>query len=99
MTFYVELSPVAQKFLDKLDNSIRIPLAKRIKDLEDDPFQKGKTIGDGYRELRYEKFRVYFDVMHNVILIEKIEYEGKVNVLKIGDKNSQDKDIKQIKNC
>ncbi len=99
MTFYVELSPVAQKFLDKLDNSVRIPLVKRIKYLETDPSHKGKTIGDGFRELRYEKFRVYFDIMHDVILIEKIEYEGKVNVLKIGDKNSQDKDIKQIKGC
>ncbi len=97
MSFWVEISPVAQKLLDKLDHSVVIHLVTRIERLKTNPLRQGKPLEKGYRELRYEKFRIYYDIDNDAVVIKKITYEGTVNIRVIGNKKSQKKDIGKLK--
>lgn len=97
MAFFIALSDDASKFLEKLDKSLAMPIAKKIRRLENSPGQQGKPLGDGFFELKHLKFRIYYTVIAGEVLIERILYEGKVFVPRIGDKHSQHSDIKSLK--
>ena len=97
MAYYIALSDEATHFLEKLDNSVAMPIAKKIRRLENSPDSQGKPLGGGFFELKHLKFRIYYTIIAGEVLIEKIMYEGKVFVPKIGDKHSQRKDINSLR--
>ncbi|MFH1637317.1 MAG: hypothetical protein ABIB71_02730 [Candidatus Woesearchaeota archaeon] len=45
MRYLVELSDEVKKFISKLDASVSIPLAKKLKLLEIKPLEMGKPVG------------------------------------------------------
>ena len=97
MAYYIALSDDASRFLEKLDKSVAVPIANKIKRLEANPDKQGKPLGDGFFELKHLKFRIYYTVIAGEVLIERILYEGKVFIPTIGNKHSQHNDIKTLK--
>jgi mRNA-degrading endonuclease RelE of RelBE toxin-antitoxin system len=103
MAYIVELTEDARKTLDKLDNSQKVRIVKKLKELEINP-ELGKPIGKSETlnaiiwELRMfsPNLRIYYIIKRGTIVVEEIEYEGSVNVYKIGDKGSQRRDIDGI---
>lgn len=93
MKYLVELSDEVNKFIAKLDTSVVILLARKLKELEIRPLYIGKPIGRNYRELKILKFRVYYRVTTGEIVVEKITYLGRVIVPKAGNKKTQKDDI------
>ncbi len=93
MKYLVELADEVRSFIEKLDHSVVIPLAKKLKELEIRPSTIGKSIGRNYRELKISKFRVYYRVTMGEIVVDKITFCGHVLVPKAGDKKTQKNDI------
>jgi len=96
MRYLVELSDEVKRFIAKLDSSIVIRLAKKLKELEKRPSSIGKPIGRNYRELKILKFRIYYRVTMGEIVVDKILYDGRILVPKAGDKKTQKKDINSL---
>jgi mRNA-degrading endonuclease RelE of RelBE toxin-antitoxin system len=96
MTYLVRLSKPSKAHLLILDKSVREPLYRKIKRLSNSPSLQGKPLNHKYRELKHDKFRVYYFVVEGEVHIENIFYEGEVHVEKIGHKKSQHRDIASL---
>jgi phage-related protein len=94
MTYEIRIEIEAQNYLDRLDNSVKVPITKKIFRLRESPNSQGKLVKTYIREIRHEKWRIYYRVIAGEVYIEKIE--GRVIVSKIGDKKSQQKDIDSL---
>jgi mRNA-degrading endonuclease RelE of RelBE toxin-antitoxin system len=100
MVYLVELTEDASRTLSRLDKSQQERIVKKLKELEINP-ELGKPIGRSAKfglmvwEIRMfsPNVRVYYIIRRGKIIIEEIEYEGKVDVYKIGDKRSQRRSI------
>ncbi len=105
MRYFIILKENAKVFLDALDSSTRNKLENAINKLQDDPFTKGKMLGSlnsGVPFLEKRLFfgpgyRIYYSILSGRIYINSVEYAGKVHVLQIGDKKTQNKDISKAK--
>jgi mRNA-degrading endonuclease RelE of RelBE toxin-antitoxin system len=100
MAYFVELSKEADRAFNKLDQSIKERIAKKLKDLETNPelgkpIMRSETFNTMIWELRMfsPNVRIYYTIKKCQVMIEEIIYEGKVSVQKIGDKRSQRRDM------
>jgi len=86
--FKIKYEKKAIKFIKKLDFSVKVLLDKELKKLEFDPFPRSKkhileTVGSSLLcELVVDKWRIYYTVEDRYIVIEEVEYEGVVKVVK-----------------
>lgn len=96
MIYLIEFSPIVEKQLKKLDENTRFILLKKIYKLEINPIDKKHLISKDYYELKHKNYRVYYKVMHGIILVEKVTYKGRVIIERLGTKNSQKKDIGRL---
>lgn len=85
MTYKVELTKVAEKFIKKQDRTRRQQIKRIIESLSEDPFKvkNVKTlqgIGDNVYRIRFGNFRVLFQVKSRdlIILIIKIGPRGDI---------------------
>lgn len=94
MRYYVEVTDNAKKEIRKLDRSVQVNIKNKINELQNNPF-KGKHILGNFYELKAKNFRVYYEVFRGIIVVEKVEYEGKVKLHGVGTKDCQRRDIKK----
>ena len=93
MNYYVEVPNEVKDDINSLRDKVLIKdIWKKITALGSYP-TKGKHLFKNFYELKSRKYRVYYSVHHGTVIIEKIEYPGRVHVNGIGDKDSQKKDI------
>ena len=78
MIYLIEFSQLVEKQINKLDGNTRLILLKKIYRLEINPIDKKHLIGKDYYELKHKNYRVYYRVMHGIVLVEKVTYSGKV---------------------
>jgi len=104
MTFYVLMKEEAYFFLERLDKSIREQIQKEIVSLKFNPIRKGKFFfsfgGVVYFEKRIfsgDGYRIYYTINDDSVVIASIEYEGTVNIPRIGNKKTQKKDAKVLR--
>ncbi len=76
MTFSISFSDYASKELEKLDNSIKIQIMNKIKDLESNPnLGKGLSYARKHqRKLYVGKYRVLYSVLERNIVVIKISH-------------------------
>jgi len=90
MAFYaIKSTKEFEKHFKKLSLQTRVAFEKQFRKLTVDPYSLGKPLGyNWFRELKYEKYRVYYLV-----------YTTEIIVLLIGvsDKKSQSQKIRFIK--
>lgn len=94
--FKVKLSESVEKFITKLDGSIKIRVKYYIDSLEENPYPRtGRHVLDTSGNVRLcegsvDKLRFYYTIENQFVVIEeiiddelvKVEYEGKVEVIK-----------------
>ncbi|MDR3293272.1 MAG: type II toxin-antitoxin system RelE/ParE family toxin [Clostridiales bacterium] len=76
----VELSPKANKYLEKLNEPIKSRLKSALIRLSESPPQgdiKSLSGQDGYR-LRIGNYRILFDIINNSIIIHDIGLRGQI---------------------
>ena len=87
MFYKVKFSKSAEKFISKLDGSIKQRIPKMIDFLENSPVPNNKKhILDTSRssflcEYPLEELRFYYTIENQFVVIEDIEYLGKVEIL------------------
>jgi mRNA-degrading endonuclease RelE of RelBE toxin-antitoxin system len=110
---FIIIEKKAEKFLNKLDNSIRVEFDRLIMNtLAENPFpinrkhilsSKGNAL---LCELDYKKWRIYYEYKDSTIIIAGIMYDGIVSILegtsndKSGSRNNwsnQREEIKKLK--
>lgn len=96
MRYLVEMTERADKNISKLDNGIQENIKNKIRQLSKNP-RKGKHLYKNFYELRAKNFRIYYELFRGIIVIEKIKYDGKVQVQKVGTKNTQKRDVRRMK--
>jgi mRNA-degrading endonuclease RelE of RelBE toxin-antitoxin system len=97
LRYFVEYEEGVRKSIDKLKDKVLIAdIKSKIDALESNPF-KGKCLYKNLYELKAKNFRVYYLVYQGVVVIESVEYDGRVFVKSVGDKDSQFDDVKQQK--
>lgn len=104
--FIVEFSKDVEKDISKLNKNIADEILDILKrELSNNPTTKGKIIGKSiytgliYWEKRFYRdggFRAYYTIVRGVITIEKIEYEGRVNISRITKKKEQKQTLKYL---
>jgi len=88
MYFKVKISTSAEKFISKVDGSLKSQIVIFIDFLESDPVPKKKkhildtTSNCFLCEYPIDKLRFYYTIENQFVVIEDIEYDGKVEVLK-----------------
>lgn len=105
MDYYVHLKENAQRFLDKLDKTVRVEVYKALVSLKVEPMRKGKCLGSLNSGVPFfEKrifagggIRIYYAVLMGKVVVMELEYAGKVEVHRIGNKKSQKKNIAEVK--
>ena len=110
--YKLEITNKVDKFLRKLDKTIRKYCLKKIFDLAKNPVPKDKRYildinkNSFLCELAVDKVRIYYMITHGSVKINEIEYLGKVEVKdasnshKSGNKKNyprQREDIKKMK--
>lgn len=96
MEYLIEFSKLVKKQLKKLDRNIQITILKKINKLKENPINNKNHIKNNFYEFYYKNYRIYYQVLRGLIIIERIRYEGKEIVVQIGTKNSQRKDISKL---
>lgn len=110
MVYKVKISNSAEKFISKLDGSYKKKIVNFIEYLENNPVPKNKkhildVSGNSFLcEYSLDKLRFYYTIENLFIVIEDIEYDGEIEVLKgfsnhkSGNKNypNQKRDIKSL---
>lgn len=96
MIYLIEYSKLFKKQLRKLDNSTREIIIKKIYNLRENPTFYGKLVKKDFYELKHKGFRIYYKVLHGVIIINNIKYKGKIKLERIGNKNTQRNDIEKL---
>jgi mRNA-degrading endonuclease RelE of RelBE toxin-antitoxin system len=106
MSYYIDIKEEANIFLAKIDENTRFKLKKAIFELSEYPQTKGKILPfSGNSGLTFfEKrlffgggYRVYYTVLPQNVVIDKIVYDGTSSIHNIGDKKSQKKDLKILR--
>lgn len=80
MPYKIEYSTLAFSQLEKLDNSIRIQILKRLERLAENP-ELAKPLSNVFKNYRSEHIgnhRVVFSIKGNALVIAKIEHRKKV---------------------
>jgi hypothetical protein len=94
LKYYIEYEEGVKKSIIKIrDNVLIKDIFAKIDELEDNP-RKGKHLFDNLYELKAKNYRIYYRIFKGIVEIEKIVYEGKVTVNKVGSKDSQQRDLK-----
>jgi len=112
MYFKIKVSNSAEKFISKLDGTFKKKVVKFIESLENNPVPRNKKhildmTGNSFLcEYVIDELRFYYTIENQFVVIEEIEYCGKVEILK-GYSNhksgnsqnfpNQRKDIKNLK--
>ena len=80
------------KSIKELSKDVRIVFNKKIKSLNDNPYQ-GKPLGTKwFRELRYRKYRVYFEIFDEkkiLLLVGISQKKNQKEIINILKKNSE----------
>ena len=105
MTYYINIKKPAKDFIDSLDKPTKEKIVGSIENLSKDPTGKGKYIGKLYSKIPFfEKrlffgagYRIYYSVYKQTIVIDSISYDGNLDILLVGTKQKQKKDICQLK--
>ena len=103
MFYKVKFSKSSEKFISKLDGSIKQRIPKMITFLENSPVPKNKkhildTSGSSFLcEYPLEELRFYYTIENQFVVIEDIEYLGKVEILE-GHSNHKSGDSKNYSN-
>jgi mRNA-degrading endonuclease RelE of RelBE toxin-antitoxin system len=94
LKYLVEFEEGVEKDIYKIrDNVLIKDIYKKIGELSTNPM-KGKHLFDNLYELKSKNYRVYYYVFKGIVEIEKVVYDGKVKVNKLGTKDSQKRDLK-----
>jgi len=86
LTHYLEIEEKVRKFIKKLDKNIQLRVNKVIFNLVKNPFpREGKHILDSKGnkllcELSIDKLRFYYIIEEGRILINDVEYLGKIKI-------------------
>lgn len=96
ITYFVHISPEAQKKLDKLDKESRINIFKKIEKLKGGQINNKDHIRGNLFEFYSDSHRVYYFVFRGMVVISDIVYDGKILIKDVGTKNTQKKDIKRL---
>ncbi len=76
--FKIELSPAASRDLNDLEIEVVTKVFSDLKILEENPFPRGKLIKKikgkktSFYRLRFDKYRVFYEVQHMKIIILRI---------------------------
>ena len=97
MLYIIDYTLIVERQLLKLDKTTRDIILRKINKLQTTPSKRGKHLTKNLYELKHKNYRVYYVIFHGVVVIDKITYQGKVIVAKIGTKNTQKKDVKELK--
>lgn len=97
MHYNVVVEDSAIKFLSKLPSDIRHQFARRIEQLKERK-EGHKRLSNQFPyelwEFKLNGYRVYYVVYDRTIFISQIEYKGAISVYGVGNKNSQNQDIR-----
>jgi len=100
MAFYLEISENAKKQIRRLPSDVEKRVLSKLSELKDNPrigkpLIRSKKFGTMLWEVRLFSpgLRIYYTIHEGVIIIENIDYAGKVRIHCMGDKRSQRRDI------
>lgn len=102
MIYKIEITDIAKKQIHNLkDKILKRDIGNKIKQLKYNPL-KGKHLYNNLYELKAKNYRVYYLIYKGIISVENVEYDGtrydgRVTIERVGDKNSQQRDIAAIK--
>jgi len=99
--FHIIISRQVVSYTKKIQYDLRKKIFKKIKELSHNPYLGkflSKENGIELRELKYGVHRIYYYITKGKIQIEDIVYEGKIDVIESGNKNTQQKTIHKLKN-
>ena len=82
MNYEVIFSKQPQDFLDKLDNSVRYIVIKKLEKLKENPHLGEPLTGNlsGLRKLRTDKYRIIYKIVHQELLVLVVEMGHRKNV-------------------
>jgi len=103
MVYFLEISDEAKEQIASLDKVVGERVKRKIDQLIERP-TLGESVGRSSKlsamvfEIRIFSpvIRIYYIIRRGTIVIQSVEYEGKVRVEKVGDKRSQRRDIRDL---
>ena len=96
MIYRIEIGKTADKKIGNLkDRILKKNIKSKIRSLKNNP-KKGKYLFKNFYELKAKNYRIYYAIFKGIIVIEDVEYDGKIVVRDVGTKNTQTRDLKSL---
>lgn len=93
MKYFIEFEEGVTKDISKIKDPVLIKdIYSKISALADNP-TKGKYLFDNLYELKSKNYRVYYRIFKGIVEIEKVVFQGKIHINKVGSKDSQQRDL------